>query len=167
MFFGNCLKCVFGPGRCGRPFKAGRRRLPWNSRVWLFLRFVEYFLLTTFHKALDPSLSPSQLIPVAIQRSSIAHLFHFYPLLCEIAALPTKPPSAWVVPSISSVDETTTVQELSTATGNIHTDDRPFPLRRGSVGVSLGGKVEAVEVDSRGLSRECLIAIGRELGSQG
>jgi protein MON2 len=113
---------------------------------------------------LDPKLTPSQLIPVAIQRSPVAHLFHFYPLLCEIAALPTKPPSAWVVPSISSVNETATVQEQPA--GSAELLNEVYEAKRSSIGITLGGKVEAVEVNSRQLSRDCLIAIGRELGSQ-
>lgn len=114
--------------------------------------------------ALDPKMTPSQLIPVAIQRSPVAHLFHFYPLLCEIAALPTTPPSAWVVPSIGNVHETVTVQEQPTGTTEPVSDDSE--LKRPSIGVTLGGKVEAIEVNSRQLSRDCLIVIGRELGSQ-
>ncbi|KAJ6510816.1 hypothetical protein C8R45DRAFT_1207663 [Mycena sanguinolenta] len=48
--------------------------------------------------AIDASLSPSLLIADAVKRSSIAHLFHFYPVLCEIASTPRKTPSTWVLP---------------------------------------------------------------------
>jgi len=47
--------------------------------------------------AIDASLSPSLLIADAVKRSSIAHLFHFYPVLCEIASIPRKTPSTWVL----------------------------------------------------------------------
>ncbi|KAF8579144.1 hypothetical protein K439DRAFT_1394877 [Ramaria rubella] len=113
---------------------------------------------------LDPALSPSQLIPLAIQRSPVAHLFHFYSLLCEIAALPTKPPSAFVMPSVNAIEETATVQEQEAK--NIP-DDRPSPTRRPSIGITLMGKFEPVEVDSRQLSRGCLMLIGKELAGQG
>ncbi|KAJ7752413.1 hypothetical protein DFH07DRAFT_520905 [Mycena maculata] len=46
--------------------------------------------------AVDASLSSSLLIADAVKRSSIAHLFHFYPVLCEIASIPRKTPSSWV-----------------------------------------------------------------------
>ncbi|KAF8198188.1 hypothetical protein K438DRAFT_1823993 [Mycena galopus ATCC 62051] len=48
--------------------------------------------------AIDASLSPSLLIADAVKRSSIAHLFYFYPVLCEIASIPRKTPSTWVLP---------------------------------------------------------------------
>ncbi|KAJ7102802.1 hypothetical protein C8R44DRAFT_682224 [Mycena epipterygia] len=47
--------------------------------------------------AIDASLSPSLLIADAVKRSSVAHLFHFYPVLCEIASIPRKTPSSWVL----------------------------------------------------------------------
>ncbi|KAJ7026944.1 hypothetical protein C8F04DRAFT_1008614 [Mycena alexandri] len=43
------------------------------------------------------SLGPSLLIADAVKRSSVAHLFHFYPVLCEIASIPRKTPSSWVL----------------------------------------------------------------------
>ncbi|KAJ6632164.1 hypothetical protein B0H10DRAFT_1976381 [Mycena sp. CBHHK59/15] len=47
--------------------------------------------------SIDASLSPSLLIADAVKRSSVAHLFHFYPVLCEIASIPRKTPSSWVL----------------------------------------------------------------------
>ncbi|KAJ6523337.1 hypothetical protein B0H19DRAFT_1201883 [Mycena capillaripes] len=47
--------------------------------------------------AIDASLSPSLLIADAVKRSSVAHLFHFYPVLCEIVSVPRKTPSTWVL----------------------------------------------------------------------
>ncbi|KAJ7842842.1 hypothetical protein B0H14DRAFT_3868774 [Mycena olivaceomarginata] len=54
--------------------------------------------------AIDASLSPSLLIADAVKRSSIAHLFHFYPVLCEIASTPRKTPSTWVLPRAADKD---------------------------------------------------------------
>ncbi|KAG5643461.1 hypothetical protein DXG03_000893 [Asterophora parasitica] len=45
---------------------------------------------------IDTSLSPAEVITDAVKRSSVAHLFHFYPVLCEIASIPRKTPAAWV-----------------------------------------------------------------------
>lgn len=70
-----------------------------------------------------------------------------------------------MVPSISSIDETATVQEKS-AGAELHKDDGAYEVRHSSIGVNLRSKVEAVEVDSRQISRDCLIVIGREFGSQ-
>ncbi|KAJ7123851.1 hypothetical protein C8R43DRAFT_1098976 [Mycena crocata] len=47
--------------------------------------------------AVDASLTPSLLIADAVKRSSVAHLFYFYPVLCEIASIPRKTPSSWVL----------------------------------------------------------------------
>lgn len=47
--------------------------------------------------AIDTSMGPSLLIADAVKRSSVAHLFHFYPVLCEIASIPRKTPSSWVL----------------------------------------------------------------------
>jgi hypothetical protein len=43
---------------------------------------------------IDTTLAPSALVAEAISRSNIAHLFHFYPVLCEIASIPRKTPFA-------------------------------------------------------------------------
>ncbi|KZT30047.1 hypothetical protein NEOLEDRAFT_1153423 [Neolentinus lepideus HHB14362 ss-1] len=81
--------------------------------------------------------SPSDLIGHAIKRSSKAHLFHFYDVLCEIAATPRKTPTAWTsTPKPKAI--------------NGHGDE---------------GEREAVrELDARGLARECLRDIGKEMG---
>ncbi|KAG8918160.1 hypothetical protein FRC02_002577 [Tulasnella sp. 418] len=43
-----------------------------------------------------PSLKGAHLIKDAIQRSSSAHLFHLYSLLCEISSTPSRSPSMWI-----------------------------------------------------------------------
>ncbi|KAF8129901.1 hypothetical protein EV363DRAFT_1399707 [Boletus edulis] len=53
--------------------------------------------------AIDPSLPPSVLIADVVKRSSVAHLFYFYPVLCEIASIPRKTPAAWVSVASPSV----------------------------------------------------------------
>ncbi|KAG7085465.1 hypothetical protein E1B28_003026 [Marasmius oreades] len=72
--------------------------------------------------------TPTRLISDSVKRSSIAHLFYFYPALCEIASIPRKTPSSFVVVERSE----------------------------GGEGVS--------EVDARGLARECLRVVGKEMG---
>jgi len=85
--------------------------------------------------AIDSSLSPSLLIADAVKRSSVAHLFHFYPVLCEIASIPRKTPSTWVVAQPSSPS-----------------------------GQNGGDVAKAVELDARVLARECLKEVGKEMG---
>ncbi|KAF8516869.1 hypothetical protein JB92DRAFT_2829150 [Gautieria morchelliformis] len=81
-------------------------------------------------------------------------------LLCEITALPTKPPSAWVLPSMSNIDETVTVQKQPAESTESQTDQEATETRHSSVGVILRSKMEVIEVDSRQLSWDCLIDRG-------
>ncbi|KAJ7054837.1 hypothetical protein C8F01DRAFT_1161520 [Mycena amicta] len=68
-------------------------------------------------------------------RSSVAHLFHFYSVLCQIASVPRRTPSTWVrvLPGTPS-----------------KVDGRE--------------EEEAKELDARTLARECLKVVGREMG---
>ncbi|KAF5376426.1 hypothetical protein D9615_008633 [Tricholomella constricta] len=90
---------------------------------------------------IDTSLSPSQNISDAVKRSSVAHLFHFYPALCEIASIPRKTPAAWVPTRTGRV-------------GNGHVDGKP----------ELRETEDAVALDARTLARTCLKEIGKEMG---
>ena len=88
--------------------------------------------------AMDQSLPPSTLIADAIKRSTKAHLFHFYTILCEIVSIPRKPPTVWVVPG-----------PPSSTTGSNEDPSSSAP---------------AVELDARTLAKDCLKEVGRELG---
>ncbi|KAH9940033.1 uncharacterized protein BXZ73DRAFT_43028 [Epithele typhae] len=87
---------------------------------------------------IDQSLAPSALVADAVRRSTKAHLFHFYPVLCEIVAIPRKPPTAWAAGRASSGDPSRRAQE--------------------------GTEGPAAEFDARSLVKECLKELGRELG---
>ena len=82
------------------------------------------------------SLSPSALVADAVRRSTKAHLFHFFPILCEIVAIPRKPPTAWIM----SNTRRTTIDSESSSAG------------------------QAIELDARTLVKDCLKELGRELG---
>ncbi|KAJ7664366.1 hypothetical protein DFH06DRAFT_322458 [Mycena polygramma] len=69
----------------------------WPGSLWAALS-EEPSSFAVEQPAIDASLSPSHLIADAVKRSSVAHLFHFYPVLCEIASIPRKTPSTWVLP---------------------------------------------------------------------
>lgn len=45
---------------------------------------------------IDPTLQGAALISDAIRRSSKAHLYHFYGVLCDIASVSTNVPSMWI-----------------------------------------------------------------------
>lgn len=91
------------------------------------------------------------------QRSTLGHLFHFYPLLLDIATLPNKPPILWMMPSLNDVGGTLTTQTENPLGNN---GDGTTPR----IGTILGGKSEPVEVDSRRLAGRCLEILGKEFG---
>ena len=124
--------------------------------------FIPRGILTNAHtatlpsSAVDTSLPPAQLIADSVKRSSHAHMFHFYSLLCEIASVPRKAPSAWIsadrLAVSSGVPAEKEMEMEAAATGrNPHTSSsRPV--------------THLASFDSRELARECLKEVGRELG---
>ncbi|KAH7907589.1 hypothetical protein BJ138DRAFT_1137471 [Hygrophoropsis aurantiaca] len=95
--------------------------------------------------AVDPLLPPSALIADVVRRSPVAHLFYFYPVLCEIGSIPRRSPSAWVLSSSSS------------------SHDQQSPRLR--IGAADADDGKAVEIDARALTRECLRVLGQEMGT--
>jgi hypothetical protein len=93
--------------------------------------------------AIETSLDSKGLVTDAVRRSSKAHLFHFYHVFCEIASLPRKTPSAW----LSSPSDRSTSEGQSLIVQEEKDRTKDF-----------------VEFDARILSRECLKAIGDEMG---
>jgi hypothetical protein len=109
-------------------------------------------------QAVDTSLPPAKLIADSVKRSSRAHMFHFYSLLCEIASVPRKAPSAWIsadrLTVLSGVPAEKGKKEMETAaTGRTHRANGSGP-----------GPTHLVSFDGRELARECLKEVGRELG---
>ena len=125
-----------------------------QSFTRVFLVFTHFPLC---HSAIDPTLSPQQLMSDATKRSPHAHLFHLYPLLYEIATVPRAPPSAWIATNRSS--------SLSTLTNS---SSRPLTPFDSLVGVGGGGSQapSSVEVDARQLAKTCLRVIGKEIGAE-
>ena len=82
------------------------------------------------------------MIADSVKRSTKAHLFHFYPILCEIVAIPRKAPTAWVITGAhrASIEAKSVASEGSATEGH------------------------AVELDARTLVKDCLKEVGRELG---
>ncbi|KAI0354523.1 hypothetical protein OH77DRAFT_1548844 [Trametes cingulata] len=104
---------------------------------------------------IDKSLSPSAVIADAVKRSTRAHLFHFYPILCEIVSIPRKSPTAWVM---SAAPRTTTTSNEATS------NDARNSISWTDVANGVAGEGHAVELDARTLVKECLREVGRELG---
>jgi len=110
----------------------------------MLTRFDACLVVCDWRLAVDPSLPPSALIADVVRRSSVAHLFYFYPVLCEIVSIPRKTPAAWV--TVASARE------------------RGERGAEGRIGAPEGdGKV--VEVDARALAKECLRVLGKEMGA--
>ena len=111
--------------------------------------------------AVDTSLPASEIIADSVRRSSRAHVFHFYALLCEIVSVPRKAPSAWV-----------TAERLAPGgRSKDKKDDSPIAVRvhhpLGHVAMGAGNGSDTgrlVSLDARALARECLKEVGRELG---
>ena len=109
-------------------------------------------------QAVDTSLPPTELIADSVKRSSRAHMFHFYSLLCEIASVPRKAPSAWIsadrLAVLSGLPAEKEKKETEpAATGRAHHPSSSRP-----------GPGHLVSFDGRELARECLKEVGRELG---
>lgn len=101
--------------------------------------------------AVDTSLPASELIADSVRRSSRAHIFHFYALLCDIVSVPRKAPSAWVM-----------AEHLATGPIAVRVH---HPLGRAATGAGNGSDpARLVSLDARALARECLKEVGWELG---
>ncbi|EMD41098.1 hypothetical protein CERSUDRAFT_111675 [Gelatoporia subvermispora B] len=102
----------------------------------------------------DPSLTPAQLIADTIKRSSIAHLFHFYPIFCEIVSILRKTPTAWVM----------TKARRTSADFTANSEDVRKSISWTQVASGAAQEGRAVELDARLLVKECLKDVGREMG---
>nr|GAT55286.1 predicted protein [Mycena chlorophos] len=89
------------------PFPHARdKELIYILRKLLELRLYPGSLLAALSEKLTPhavdqpplaaSLAPKDLLADAVRRSSVAHLFHFYSVLCAIASVPRRTPATWV-----------------------------------------------------------------------
>ncbi|EJC99516.1 uncharacterized protein FOMMEDRAFT_142756 [Fomitiporia mediterranea MF3/22] len=102
----------------------------------------------------EANLSPPQLFAEASKRSNKAHLFHLYTPLCQIAALPRKPPVAWA-PVFSDGGMKKGGSSLPA------TDPQPGKV---SLVATNAESPDVEELDARELASACLAEIGRELG---
>ncbi|KAF5376165.1 hypothetical protein D9757_009328 [Collybiopsis confluens] len=81
-------------------------------------------------------LASMTLISDALRRSPVGHLFSFYALLCEIAAVPRRTPEAWAHVRLVSM----------------------------SLNSTGGNELHLEHLDARMLARDCLKIVGAEMG---
>lgn len=81
----------------GSSFVRSYRQLSFSAPCVLWSSFAALTLIDCRSTALQSSLDLSLLLADAVKRSTIAHLFHFYPVICEIASIPRRTPSTWVM----------------------------------------------------------------------
>ncbi|KAI0048499.1 hypothetical protein FA95DRAFT_1517415 [Auriscalpium vulgare] len=127
----------------------------WPGSLWAALSDspTQY---ATHQPPVDTSLPPSALIADSAKRSTRGHLFHFYTVLAEIASVPRKAPSAWVVSDQLFADTDREDARGGSADAHAHAGSRI------AAGGLAAGRITAL--DARALARECLKEVGRELG---
>ncbi|KAG5219402.1 Protein MON [Salix suchowensis] len=151
------MACLALGRLCRRTHALLHRDSPYVSIVEMHAKDLR---LLTSCIAIDTTLPPSELVADAVKRSTVAHLFHMYDLLCDmqryLASLPRRGyPSRkrsqlrvrWEGPDPNHRHPSSISQHGETS--------RASMLFRG------GG---VVEMDARTLARECLKIIGKELG---
>ncbi|KAF9559372.1 hypothetical protein CPC08DRAFT_666543 [Agrocybe pediades] len=94
--------------------------------------------------------TPKELIADSIKRSTIAHLFHFYPILCEIASIPRGNPSEIRGTSLMPARSVGQKGKNSAMPEKDHSNSE------------LNG--DASDLDARIVARQCLKEVGREMG---
>ena len=123
---------------------------------------------------LDTPLTPRELISDSIKRSTVAHLFHFYPVLCEIASIPRHSPTAWVQASVSDSDKVnhdSSGRHDGKAKGKLQKknkeEEKEKPTQSSvDAPTVVTGEIndDVIELDARTLARDCLKELGREMG---
>jgi hypothetical protein len=128
--------------------------------------------LSAVSTRLDRPSTPRELVSDSIKRSTVAHLFHFYPVLCEIASIPRRSPTAWVQASPSDSDKVNhgkNERDNGKAKGKLQKKENKEKSTRvvADAAVIAGGDVikeDVIELDARTLARDCLKELGREMG---
>lgn len=91
--------------------------------------------------------NPKDLIADSVKRSTVAHLFHFYPVLCEIASIPRGSPS--------EIRGAIAIQQSHSGR-----KEKNGVIPEREVSKSELGE----ELDARTVARRCLKEVGREIG---
>ena len=133
------------------------------------------FFLSDVSTRLDTLPTSRELVSDSIKRSTVAHLFHFYPVLCEIASIPRRSPTAWVQTSASDSDKVNrgkknerddgkTKGKLQKKETNNNKEKTIRAVADAANSADGDFKGEVIELDARTLARDCLKELGREMG---
>jgi hypothetical protein len=122
----------------------------------------------------DTPSTPRELVSDSIKRSTVAHLFHFYPVLCEIASIPRHSPTAWVQASTLNSDKVNcdnngqNERDDGRAKGKLQKKENKTGAEAVDATVTAtvdeDVKGDVIELDARMLARDCLKELGREMG---
>ncbi|PPQ90332.1 hypothetical protein CVT25_007734 [Psilocybe cyanescens] len=124
----------------------------WPGSLWAALsdKPTEYCInQPAIGKDIPIPQTPQEVVADSVKRSTVAHLFHFYPVLCEIASIPRRSPTEIRIHRSLQ----TRADKIEVANGGTDTLD---------LSGTDGGAV--AELDARTVARECLKEIGREMG---
>ena len=127
-------------------------------------------VLSDVSTKLDIPPTPRELVSDSIKRSTVAHLFHFYPVLCEIASIPRRSPTAWIQTSALESDKVNrgkNERDDGKTKGKLQRkENKEKSTRTVADAVVTNGDVkrDVVELDARTLARDCLKELGREMG---
>ena len=130
------------------------------------------FLSDVSTRVEDTPPTPRELVSDSIKRSTVAHLFHFYPVLCEIASIPRRSPTAWVQASASDSDKLNrgkNERDDAKAKGKLQRKENNNNKEKSTRAVADTADVgdvkgDVIELDARTLARDCLKELGREMG---
>jgi hypothetical protein len=130
------------------------------------------FYISDVSTRLDTPPTPRELVFDSIKRSTVAHLFHFYPVLCEIASIPRRSPTAWVQASASDSDKVNrgkNERDDNKAKGKLQKKENKERSTRTVADAAVAAadgdvKGNVIELDARTLARDCLKELGREMG---
>ena len=134
----------------------------WPGTLWAALSDNPTKYATALPSITDVVVSadatPSRLIADAVRRSSIAHLFHFYSALTEIASI-SRPLPAMPIPAKNGGLILSHMQPLAAGSHGNGTVES-------NVSTYVQQDVEGtLRLDARGLARTCLLEIGKEMGA--
>ncbi|PPQ71802.1 hypothetical protein CVT26_007726 [Gymnopilus dilepis] len=99
--------------------------------------------------------NPQDLVADSVKRSTVAHLFHFYSILCEISSIPRRSPS-----DIRGSSELASLQAKNARTliSSIEVNGKVPPRKDGHLENGI------TSLDARTVAKDCLKVIGKELG---
>ena len=173
----SCLAYGYGLGHYGHRYQITQQNIVSANLVIIppFRAFSVYSLIivSVVSAKLDTPPTPRELVSDSIKRSTVAHLFHFYPVLCEIASIPRHSPTAWVQASTLNFHEINYdnngqhERDDGRAKGKLQKQENKTQAEAVDATVTATADEDVkgdVELNARTLARDCLKELGREMG---